>query len=46
MLPWAAAAGLLASAAALKAIITSKLDRKTQDEILDEVRPTLLLLLI
>jgi hypothetical protein len=39
MLPWAAAAGLLASAAVLKAIISSNLDRKSRDEILDEVRP-------
>lgn len=38
MLPWAAAAGLLASGAAFKLITRSTSDRKNQDEILDEYR--------
>jgi hypothetical protein len=38
MLPWAAAAGLLASSAAFKAITTSNSNRKCQDEILAEVK--------
>jgi hypothetical protein len=38
MLPWAAAAGLLASGAAFKIIGHSNSDRKSQDEILEEVQ--------
>jgi hypothetical protein len=35
MLPWAAAAGLLASGAAFKIITTSQSDRKLQEELLE-----------